>query len=751
MKIKNVKNSSVEMTEVKSSFFARLLDNFVLVSKFLCIVSVVLILVMSCGKASAEEMASNQQEVIEQYILDNFGSSASDAIAAVRQYVFPYCEYFGTFSYTPVTGNYTIIFTNNLSVMPVYAASVWSSPYSQIRVGITDSVGSRGGLVSSSGLSVEHYYGFRLMIYNGTWGLYGKSDFTGTISNKYGGTYFGGGALNKYAGTSSTSNSSWFNGYGELITTYGYGPVWLAWDSDHQMTRYGSNNTEPVSYVSDDRLRFSTVPDAYGDKYLWVDLTKFLTGTGSRISYELDYFILTLDIDGTEVSFRIPDTYLTNNTTNSSGSGSFVPVLRYQIPFSYFNFADDIDVSVIKCSFTLTNNDFTDTSVTEFKIACSYPLQTTATNAPTGAPIAVDPDTQTNKITNITYNEIVDKVNFQEGYYSPEGGGGNPLVVPDGYTVKYVTITGTRTLASIIQTVYDDFDVTIDTARDVVQYITGISQTDAAERFIEDSVRDNHYTQSYDIVVYFWAPDASLGEVDVMYYYLTEAGRIRGISQIVADIYRDVNQTAYNTFALYDFLYQRLNDFEDKTLASLYEQLGVSKGIQSTVTLANATLVDILNAINGLDIPVPSVDYTGLLQSILQALGNLSGSDLSDTNLLLQKLVDHFNASGSSSPSQPYLSFVSWLNTNDVLRWVNSSFLAFDGVFDYFDVVEFDPVPGSSSINDYFDTLLTYLKFVTSGQVFGDYEYSTVKLNNYFGSIYDGSYNPHDVYGGGNS
>lgn len=713
-------------TTVKDKVF-RFLPFF---SKLLVVLCVVIAVCMSCGKASAEEMASNQQEVIEQYILDNFGSSASDAIAAVRQYVFPYCEYFGTFSYTPVIGNYTIIFTNNLNVMPLYGASTWSSPYSQLRVGLNNSVGSRGGLYSSSSRSVEHCYSFRLMTYNGTWSLYGISDFTGSISNKYGDSYFGGGSLVKYAGSSDTSNSSWFSGYADCIVAYGYGPVFLAWDSDHQMRKTGANNVEPISYVSDDRLRFSTVPDAYGDKFLWVDLSKFLTGTGSRISYELDYFLLTLDIDDTEVTFRIPDTYLTNNTTNSSGSGSFVPVLRYQIPFSYFNFADDVDVSVIKCSFTLTKNDFTDTTVTEFKIACSYPMQSTATNAPSGTPIASDPDTQTNKITNITYNDIVDKVNFQEGYYSPEGGGGNPLVVPVGYTVKYVTITGTRTLASIIQTIYDDFDVTIDTARDVVQYITGISQTSSALQFIENSVRDNHFTQSYDIVVYYWAPDISLGEVDVMYYYLTEAGRIRGISQIVADIYKDVNQTAYNTFVLYDFLYQRLNDFEDKTLASLYEQLGVSKGIQNAFTVANATLVDILNAINGLDIPAPSIDYTSLLQAILQALGNMSGgsADMSGVEDKLDILINHFLANDSEENSS-YLAFVSWLRDAEErpMQYVSDTFDLFKRLFGYF---PFDADPdGDGGYSDIIHQGYDFIQYTTGGiGVYGDY-------SDYFGTF----------------
>lgn len=490
------------------------------------------------------------------------------------------------------------------------------------------------------------------------------------------------------------------------------------------------------NYVNDDRLMFAVVPDSYNNKYLWIDLSKFLDGTGSRISYDIETQpVIILDINDDIQSFSLPNIYLTNQTTNTSGTSNFVPVLRYKVPFSFFEFADDVDVTVTNFEFSLTKTNFTDFFTNDYKIACSFIMQTTTTNAPTGEIIASDPNTQINKITNITYNEIVDKINFQEGYYSPEGGGGAPLVVPDGYTVKYVTITGTRTLASIIQTIYDNFDITIDTARDVVQYVTCISQTASAEQFIENSVRDNHYTQSYDIIVYYWAPDASLGEVDVMFYYLTEAGRIRGLSQIAADIYKDVNQTAYNTYALYSFLYTRLNDFEDKTLASLYEQLGVSKSIQSSFIVANSTLTDILNAINGLDIPQPAVDYTSLLQAILQALGNMSGgvSDLSQ----LTGLITQIKNAVTNTPSTENMNFESYSNwlKGSPRTWAGTTFDIFKNFFESIDDSTSDFDPNESGVQTYIDTLLDF-----STQINPNYPDEV----NPYNSVFNPNYNIHD-------
>lgn len=734
----------------------KVFDGLYVFSKFLMVIVIVVAICMSCGKASAEEMPSYASEPLDEWLFNhNFPSVFQTYLTSAKSE----CPYYVAYK---VKESFYYLFLSpyeNTFEPRTKTSGVWYPNGSSFNGNFDSTFGNQylGSVVPTSNYSGNAY--------SFCWSLNGSAVnvFKFSIISK--------------TGSANYCDRTVYSIYNSQTTLYSGSSYSTASNSTYsQLIVHGnmlvscggaltSVQTTIPTYSDDSRLQFATVPDTYGNKFLWINLSQFLDGTGSRISYDIPSLpTIILDINGSSQSFSLPDTYLINQTSNTSGSGNFVPVLRYQVPFSFFNFDDDDEVSVTNFTFSLTRTNFTDSETTDYRIACSYLMQTTATNAPSGEQIASDPDTITNKITNITYNEIVDKVNFADGYYSPEGGGGNPLVVPDGYTVKYVTITGTRTLASIIQTIYDDFDVTIDTARDVVQYITGISQTDAAERFIEDSVRDNHYTQSYDIVVYYWAPDASLGEVDVMYYYLTEAGRIRGISQIAADIYRDVNQTAYNTYALYDFLYQRLNDFEDKTLASLYEQLGVSKGIQSSVTLANSTLVDILNAINGLDIPAPSVDYTGLLQSILQALGNMSGgtADMTGVEERLDKLINHFLANNSDNESTNYLAYVDWLAVNDPddekrtpFEWAFDTFDLFSNIYDFFNTDE-DPYDDSGAIDSYWFYGNRFVKWLINPDEIdlrdpnGDPDLSlTMKMKTYFGGIFGKGYgySPHNVTG----
>lgn len=313
-----------------------------LLKSVLLILTIILMFLKISARASADSLASNQQDVVEQYILDNFGSSAPTVIAAVRQYVFPYCQYFGTFTYPELQDNYTIIFSTDLNVMPLYGKSSWTSPYAQISVGLSDSVGSRGGLFATSARSVENYYGFRLMLYNGTWALYGKSNFTGTISNKYSGSYFGGGALVKYAGTEYMSISSMFGGYGALTTEYGYGPVWLAWDSDHIITRYGSNNIEPENYVSSDIpvskiiLSSSLNDTQYALRVRLDDFASFSAAVSNQPS-----ILVTVNVEGTEVSktFTYESSYYHFNLASSS--------CYFDIPLSEFGIDQGTDYSFL--------------------------------------------------------------------------------------------------------------------------------------------------------------------------------------------------------------------------------------------------------------------------------------------------------------------------------------------------------------------------------------------------------------------
>lgn len=462
-----------------------------------------------------------------------------------------------------------------------------------------------------------------------------------SAGNMYGSPYsynISGGAMygysNNYDFPFYAADTSWWENdipYENLTTNYENG-VYVGSGN----ARIGSSNVfykvtklhEDFAWTDDDRLEIYELQSNTGT-IVNFDLKKFDFDNYKGIDAATQYYLedeqieVVVNYDGTEQTF-------TFNDTNASILSNYV----FQIPLSYFNVDVYEDVYVSKVSFNKVTHyrpqEQRPDEVESFKIACEYYLK--RTNIPIESdPVQYDDDVSGIKISQVEYDDILDKVNFSSGSFGTLDGDISQFNIPFGYDAKLVVISGSRPFSAILNDIvesnlFPDYDNLV---KNLISSITGITTTDQAIEYIEESVKNNEYSQDFDIVIYYWAPDNSLAEMDQVFYYLTTAGRIRGVSQIAADILKNINQVAVNTKASYDFLYSRLNDFEDKTLYSL----GIQKDLLST---GNNWLQTINNSINGIVIPeFPEMqNYSPALQQIITSLSGIQSYD--DTNLLTE-------------------------------------------------------------------------------------------------------------------
>lgn len=622
------------MTEIKPGIKIRIKNIFLMHPVAVAVVVVLFVLVLfgGCSTAKASETADVYDE-IEAYYFANMSTSNKQAI---RNVVFdtdrPLKYYFIAY---------------NTAYLQNHNAIIIFSEYPEIMVNAVCSIpeGNYQGTLSGSYITWQIYNDNRncriadnndytsckmaaIWVDGGSnpWGAlfdYYRSGQSSTASIPYwiykftSRTAIGGLSLGSNRGVEATvhgykSNAVFFNNYGAVM-----------------------NNTDPIpsDYVEDNRLRLSVLSDSYGDDFLRIDFTRFMVGDNNYTSNSFHDVVVEMNADDNNITVDIDDISTIADTQ---------PNIRYirDVLLSKLGLDDYENVTITAVTFVQTVTVLQMSQDYQYSILCDYRLKGSSF-VPSMLDLEYDDDTSVGKISQVVIDEIADQVNFQEGYYSPMGGGGQQLVVPDGFNVKYVMIYGSKPLSSVIQSFIDgNFISGLTSLNDyIVDAVFGITSSDGAKEYIDGSVRDNHYTQSYDIVVYYWCPDSSLGEVDVMYYYLTSCGRLRQANQLLADIYVEANQTAYNTYAIYDFLYNRLNDFENKTLETLgLIKTDTAEGISWLQSLNSSVLglEDVVsNGIMSIIASIPNAfDDSGILDvlvDILDAIGDISSDNEDDT------------------------------------------------------------------------------------------------------------------------
>lgn len=601
------------MTEIKPNIKIRIKNMFLMHPVAVAVVLVLVVLVMfgGCSTARAESLDPEYVEWFDNHLADRFNQVQLDSIHSVMNicpyYIWIYDEgsdywllIFTKYAYTEASGS--------ISIEP------WLSS-GQYNISL--------GYNSSPKCGYTPY-------------TLGNKSSTATDRANYGYYYCDSNGNGNYLQLSSVSysdrswNRYWYNctaselnGFAS-VNMISYTFDWLTYgvhqleDNSHIYSNAGFARLllgeytarsdwycapyPEDDYVEDDRLKLSVLTDGTGARYLHANLTDFWFGTPGVVVNEFSDINVSIDADGNSLVYLLTSENSIFRLSQENGYFHIETSLRY------FEL-DDYDRAVITgFSFNQSASAYGQSETFSYHILCNLVLKDTNPE-PVIDEVEYDDDAITQKITQIVIDAIREQVNFEEGYYSPQGGGGTALEVPDGFNVKYVMIMGSTPVSTVIQRFLDGRYVYLigleqylsSFGSAIVNEVTGITSTDDAEAYIEDSLKNNEYAAYYDIVVFYWCPDSSLAEVDCMYYYYTESGRLRQANQLLADIYQEANQTAYNTYAIYDYLYTRLNDFEQQSLDKMFQT-------NNLMRVSNEWVQSIYNKLDGLNDIVDAID-----------------------------------------------------------------------------------------------------------------------------------------------
>lgn len=412
------------------------------------------------------------------------------------------------------------------------------------------------------------------------------------------------------------------------------------------------------SYISDDRLKLWTINNDSGSQELVIDFTDFGTDTSNS---SVSYSSLSLDIEVDGVSSKIEslDRYIekVGNPLYSSQD-----ILAY-IPYSVFDIDSALNAKVTGVSFIkqLSTQSGEPTYET-FNIAVDYYLKQEVSSV-SPEPIVKDPDTVSSKLTASEITSVKNLNSFASVQFHDVDLG--HIVFPDNFDILFVSISGSSSLADVLNTV-----ISILTSNNLSELASslsdaallnfnGVTSVDAAHNKILDILGDKLYSSVFDVIYFTYDPGN--GDAYTYWYYFTEAGRLRVANSYLADIYVEANQSSYTLGSIYNFLYERLNDFEEKSLIAI-------TGSNTLLAKSNEWLQSILNAVNNIRIP----DYSGSLSSIITGINELNSKSFFDARLynvlsaILTKL-DNWPSSGGSSGSgninnETYERFTAWLD-----------------------------------------------------------------------------------------
>lgn len=492
------------------------------------------------------------------------------------------------------------------------------------------------------------------------------------------------------------------------------------------------------SSVSDDRLKLWTINNDSGSQELVIDFTDFGTDTSNS---SVSYSSLTLDIEVDGVSSKIEylDNYIekVGNPLYSSQD-----ILAY-IPYSVFDIDSALNAKVTGVSFIkqLSTQSGEPTYET-FNIAVDYYLKQEVSSV-SPEPIVKDPDTVSSKL---TVSEITSVRNLNNyGSLQFHDVDAADIVFPENFDILFVSLSDQSSALTVLDTVLDIlsgliFDPDGSTLIDALQRaallnFNGITSESAAHNKIMDILGDQFYSTVFDVIYFTYDPGN--GDAYTYWYYFTEAGRLRVANSYLADIYVEANQSAYTLGSIYDYLYERLNDFEEKSLIAI-------TGSNTLLAKSNEWLQSILNAVNNIRVP----DYSGSFSSIISGIYELNSKSFFDARLynvlsaILTKL-DNWPSSGSGSGSgsinnETYERFTAWLDgvndldgimtpeelANDQFGLIGDLYSYFaEGLYSKIDSFDIGPI---SFARDLFDNMKS-----GSDQAYYNFDLDSIHLNRF--------------------
>lgn len=641
---------------------------------FICLV-IFCFLFMSCGRASAAGLIQSDRD----YIHSVFGDAWNETQWASVENIMDFCPYFIIFE-----GQYKTLYLAQYGSNELY--DYWLSNNNFEGVGITETQLIPWVTSSSTGsvCSFPERFG-RLMPYS-----LGDLSYS---SNRYNYNYYYFSTF-EYLGVCAGSqvyidsrdyyasqwNCFW---YQESMNAGNIGGFNLATirdtiDLSKTKTNYNAcvihgeysntwtfeQNVFPVSFVEDSRLKFSTFSLPSGGYYLQTDIRQFgfdnIDGSSASQQILLDNNSIDLTFVCDEEVFEF-----TLDSSNSVISSDYIFSTEFS---SLFNFDDFDSIYIDKAEFTQVIryrvSEQRPDEYVNYKIDCEYYLKQPVPPVEI-EDIEYDEYTDTVKVTQGEITERNEVINHDNGVYSLEYPGENELVVPEGFTVKIITVSADSSLADMINSL-DAWEMLVnpigtlyDLGEAAVLNVVGIDSTDEFNEFMDEDIKSNAYSLYYDIVCYYWTPAPSTGEVDSFYYYFTASGKIRTTNHILADIWVESNQTAYNTSAIYDYLYTRLNDFEYQSLSSFASMIDLDVGRNNWLATLDLDLLDgvsdIVDAVNAIEfdfIPFDDSDILSALSGISSQLSSFLGLDNNEDDTVAEAIAYYQTHNSSGLPTQ---------------------------------------------------------------------------------------------------
>lgn len=261
---------------------------------------------------------------------------------------------------------------------------------------------------------------------------------------------------------------------------------------------------------------------------------------------------------------------------------------------------------------------------------------------------------------------------------------------------------------------------------DVLDTLVTLGQGQDVYDIINEYLENNYYSEYYDLLAFCYQDAA--GSDPVYYIFTSDSYNSHLTNSYLYDIMQTIFDNGKALDATYNYLYDKLNDFEDKTLTKLNENVGLLQitndwlnNINVNLGLIKDILNNILNALRDLNIPEP--DYTIItdkLDDIIAVLNNQSSGNIN---------------------SDSYENYREWLwdiNNNDNYmsphEYAIEVFNDIKGIFSW-TTGSGDPDTGSGLIS----FARYFIDFVNG---------SNPNVNNkYNGNVVNGFYDPHNIGG----
>lgn len=496
------------------------------------------------------------------------------------------------------------------------------------------------------------------------------------------------------------------------------------------------HDLEIVEYEPNSGLKISKLPE-YDGYTLVVDVKGLLQTSLGLSHYDMSTASLTLTLSylQSDYSVVIPVRYFDYVTEGNDAPNDVITFARYRIPSTYLDLPDDTTVTISKVDFSITHVYLGGQQVESFKIATSFVLSTSSDSVERpDTPLPTFDPTYVKTVQEIT--NIVNNLNNSSSNYSDRNGSWDYITdlsdLPswaDMYNMDiwYNSATGNSDMYAKFYN-YPKWNNTVVADYYVEMRPNGI-------------VADNYFSEFYDILVIHVYVGESVSSLVFPSFPGTDLGYLvfyseryftRQLALTDMDILTVLQNDAANTVSFFVWLKDELDAFNDSTLAAL----NLSNTLE---TVSNDWLHSIYDVVRAIDIPEPSPDYSSLLQSILVAIGNISGgsADMSGVEDKLDILINHFLANDSEENSS-YLAFVSWLRDAEErpMQYVSDTFDLFKRLFGYF---PFDADPdGDGGYSDIIHQGYDFIQYTTGGiGVYGDY-------SDYFGT-FGGSQDSRDL------